>query len=131
MEQVIAAVQFVFLFALAAGLLVLYAALLATQDERVQEAAVMRALGASRAQVAAASRAEFLALGFLAGLLAAGGAAGIGYVLAAKVFQLPYQVSPWLWVAGPMAGLACVGLNAWAGIRAALKRPPIAALREA
>jgi putative ABC transport system permease protein len=52
-------------------------------------------------------------------------------VLAAKVFQFSYQVNPWLWVAGPLAGLACVGLNAWAGTRAALKRPPIAALREA
>jgi putative ABC transport system permease protein len=131
MEQVIAAVQFVFLFALAAGLLVLYAALLATQDERVQEAAVMRALGASRAQVAAASRAEFIALGLLAGLLAAAGAAAIGYVLATRVFQFAYSVNPWLWLAGPLAGLACVGLNAWAGTRAALKRPPIAALREA
>jgi putative ABC transport system permease protein len=131
MEQVIAAVQFVFLFAIAAGLLVLYAALLATQDERVQESAVMRALGASRAQVAAASRAEFITLGLVAGLLAAAGAAGIGYVLAAKVFQFSYHVNPWLWVAGPLAGLACVGLNAWAGTRAALKRPPIAALREA
>jgi putative ABC transport system permease protein len=131
MEQVIAAVQFVFLFAIAAGLLVLYAALLATQDERVQESAVMRALGASRAQVAAASRAEFITLGLVAGLLAAAGAAGIGYVLAAKVFQFSYQVNPWLWVAGPFAGLACVGINAWAGTRAALKRPPIAALREA
>jgi putative ABC transport system permease protein len=131
MEQVIAAVQFVFLFAIAAGLLVLYAALLATQDERVQESAVMRALGASRAQVAAASRAEFITLGLVAGLLAAAGAAGIGYVLAAKVFLFSYQVNPWLWVAGPLAGLACVGINAWAGTRAALKRPPIAALREA
>jgi putative ABC transport system permease protein len=131
MEQVIRAVQFVFLFALAAGLLVLYAALLATQDERVQEAAVMRALGASRAQVAAASRAEFLSLGFLAGLLASAGAVAIGYVLAVKVFQFPYHPSPWIWLAGPALGLAAVGLNAWAGTRAALSRPPIAALREA
>lgn len=131
MEQVIRAVQFVFLFALIAGLLVLYAALLATQDERVQESAVMRALGASRAQVVAASRAEFLSLGLLAGLLASAGAAAIGYVLATRVFQLSYAVDPWLWVAGPVAGLVCVGLNAWAGTRAALSRPPVAALREA
>ena len=67
MDQVIRAVQFVFLFALGAGVLVLYAALLATQDERVQEAAVMRALGATRAQVLAAQRAEFIALGLVAG----------------------------------------------------------------
>src|SRR5439155_1047554 len=48
MDQLIGAVQLVFLFALGAGVLVLYAALLATQDERTHEAAVMRALEASR-----------------------------------------------------------------------------------
>jgi putative ABC transport system permease protein len=131
MEQVIRAVQFVFLFALGAGVLVLYAALLATQDERTHEAAVMRALGASRAQVAAAQRAEHLALGLLAGLLAAGGASDIGFVLAWKVFQFDYQMNPWVWIAGPAAGLACVGLNAWLGTRRALSHPPILALREA
>src|SRR5205823_846052 len=74
MDQLIGAVQLVFLFALGAGVLVLYAALLATQDERTHEAAVMRALGASRAQVLAAQRAEFAVLGAIAGLLGSFGA---------------------------------------------------------
>lgn len=130
-DKVIRAVQFVFLFALGAGVLVLYAALVATQDERVQEAAVMRALGASRAQVLAAQRAEFAALGLLAGLLAAVGATAIGYLIATRGLQFDYQVNPWVFLAGPLAGLVCVGLNAWVGARAALARPPILALREA
>ena len=131
MDQVIRAVQFVFLFALGAGVLVLYAALLATQDERVQEAAVMRALGASRAQVLAAQRAEFLALGLVAGTLAAVGATAIGFAIAQQVFQFSYTVNHWVWLAGPALGLACVSVNVWAGARAALSRSPIAALREA
>ena len=131
MDQVIRAVQFVFLFALGAGVLVLYAALLATQDERVHEAAVMRALGASRAQVLAAQRTEFLALGLLAGALAAVGATAIGFVIASQVFQFGYRMNHWVWLAGPALGLACVSLNIWAGARAALNHPPIAALREA
>jgi putative ABC transport system permease protein len=130
-DKVIRAVQFVFLFALGAGVLVLYAALLATQDERVQEAAVMRALGASRAQVLAAQRAEFVALGLLAGVLAAVGATAIGYAIATRALQFEYHVNHWVWLAGPALGLACVALNAWAGARAALRRPPILALREA
>ncbi len=129
-DKVIRAVQFVFLFALGAGVLVLYAALAATQDERVQEAAVMRALGASRAQVLAAQRAEFIALGLVAGLLAAVGATAIGYVIATRGLQFEYHVNHWVWLAGPLLGLACVALNAWAGARAALGRPPILALRE-
>ena len=130
MDQLIGAVQLVFAFALAAGVLVLYAALLATQDERTHEAAVMRALGASRAQVLAAQRAEFAVLGAIAGLLAALGATAIGWTLATQVFQFEFFWNGWIWLAGPALGLACVVLNAWAGARAALSRPPMAALRE-
>ena len=36
----------------------------------------------------------------------------------------------WVWIAGPVLGLVCIVLNAWAGARAALSRPPMAALRE-
>jgi putative ABC transport system permease protein len=131
MDQVIRAVQFVFMFALVAGMLVLYAALLATQDERAQEAAVMRALGASRAQILAAQRSEFAALGLVAGLLASVGATAIGWALAERVFQFEYVWNGWIWAVGPALGLACILFNAWAGARAALSRPPIVALREA
>jgi putative ABC transport system permease protein len=130
MDQLIGAVQLVFLFALGAGVLVLYAALLATQDERTHEAAVMRALGASRSQVLAAQRAEFAVLGAIAGLLGALGANAIGWTLATRVFQLDFIWNGWVWLAGPALGLACIVLNAWAGARAALGRPPMAALRE-
>ena len=130
MDQLIGAVQLVFLFALGAGVLVLYAALLATQDERTHEAAVMRALGASRSQVLAAQRAEFAVLGAIAGLLGALGANAIGWTLATRVFQLDFIWNGWVWLAGPVLGLACIVLNAWAGARAALGRPPMAALRE-
>ena len=131
MDQLVRAVQFVFMFALVAGVLVLYAALLATQDERAQESAVMRALGASRAQILAAQRAEFAVLGLVAGLLASAGATAIGWVLAVRVFDFDYVWNPWIWAVGPALGLACILLNAWAGARAALGRPPIVALREA
>jgi hypothetical protein len=42
--QVIAAVEFLFLFTLCSGVLVLYAALAGSQDERVREAGLLRAL---------------------------------------------------------------------------------------
>lgn len=130
-DQVVKAVQLVFLFALGAGLLVLYSALLSTQDERQQEAALMRALGASRSQILASQRTEFAVLGLVSGVLAAAGATGIGYVIAKFIFAFPYQMNGWIWLAGPLAGLACVSLNAWAGARATLKHPPLLALREA
>jgi putative ABC transport system permease protein len=130
-DQVIAAVQFVFLFALGAGLLVLYSALVATEDERRREAAVMRVHGASRRQVTGSQRVEFLAMGLLAGLLATAGAAAIGQLLARRVFELDLPLSPELWIAGPLAGIALLSLNAWLSARKVLRASPALTLRDA
>ena len=129
-DQLIAAVQFIFLFALGAGLLVLYSALVATEDERRREAAVMRVYGASRAQVAGAQRVEFLAMGLLAGVLATLGAAVIGQILARRVFELNLPPSAALLIVGPLAGLALLSLNAWLSSRKVLRASPALTLRE-
>ena len=130
-DQVINAVQFVFLFALGAGMLVLYSALVATEDERRREAAVMRVHGASRSQVTGSQRSEFLAMGLIAGLLAAAGAGAIGQLLAWRVFELDLPASPELWIAGPIAGLALLSLNAWISARKVLRASPALTLRDA
>ncbi len=129
-DQLIDAVQFVFLFTLAAGVLVLYSALLATEDERRREAAVMRVYGASRAQVAGSQRAEFLAMGVVAGLLATLGAAAIGQLVARRVFELNLAPSAELWIAGPLAGIALLSFNAWLSSRQVLRSSPALTLRD-
>jgi putative ABC transport system permease protein len=129
-DHVINAVQFVFLFALGAGLLVLYSALVATEDERRREAAVMRVYGASRAQVTGSQRAEFLAMGLVAGILATLGAALIGQLLARQVFELDLPPSPELWIAGPLAGVVLLSLNAWLSARKVLSASPALTLRD-
>ena len=63
-----------FLFGLLAGLVVLFAAISATHDERVYDAAVLRTVGATGRQMLAAQAAEFVAIGALAGTLASIGA---------------------------------------------------------
>ena len=128
--QVINAVQFVFLFALGAGLLVLYSALVATEDERRREAAVMRVYGASRRHVTGSQRAEFLAMGLVAGVLATLGAALIGQLLARRVFELDLPPSAGLWVAGPLAGVLLLSLNAWLSARKVLSASPALTLRD-
>jgi putative ABC transport system permease protein len=128
-DQLVAAVQFIFLFALGAGMLVLYSALVATEDERRREAAVMRVYGASRAQVSGSQRLEFLAMGAIAGVLATLGAAGIGQLLARRVFELDLPPSLALWIAGPLAGLALLSLNAWLSSRKVLGASPALTLR--
>ena len=129
-DQVISAVQIVFMFALGAGLLVLYSALVATEDERRREAAVMRVYGASRAQVTGSQRVEFLAMGLLAGLLATAGAAAIGQLLARRVFELDLPPSVGLWIAGPLAGVLLLSLNAWLSARKVLSASPALTLRD-
>jgi len=129
-DQVIHAVQFVFLFAMGAGLLVLYSALVATEDERRREAAVMRVVGASRAHVTGSQRAEFLAMGLVAGVLATLGAALIGQLLARRVFELDLPPSAALWIAGPLAGVLLLSVNAWLSSRKVLSASPALTLRE-
>ena len=131
LDQVIAAVEFLFLFTLAAGVLVLYAALAATFDERVREAGLLRALGASREQLSRAQTAEMVCLGALAGGLAAAAAAAVGWTLAKFAFEFDYAVAPWVFVLGIGGGVACALAGGWLGLRNVLKSPPLATLRDA
>lgn len=131
MDQVSRTVEFVFAFTLLAGLLVLFAALQSTHDERRIESAVLRSLGASRARVTAGLAAEFVALGVITGLLAASAAAAIGFVLARFVFELDSTLNPGLWLFGPAACVALVAGAGLLGTRRIVSAPPIAALRQA
>jgi putative ABC transport system permease protein len=131
LDQVIAAVEFLFLFTLASGLLVLYAALMGSQEERMREAALLRALGATRKQLSQSQWVEFVLVGALAGLLAATGAALCGWLLAEQVFNFEWQFRPLVWLAGTGAGVACAIVGGWLGLRNVLTRPPLATLREA
>ncbi|MBB3210875.1 putative ABC transport system permease protein [Herbaspirillum sp. Sphag1AN] len=129
-DQVVAAVQFLFLFALLAGALVLYAALVGTHDIRIREAGLLRALGATRRQLAQAQRIEVMLVGGLAGLLAASGAGLAGWVLARNIFDFDWHVSAWLWLAGALVGMGCTLAGGWLGLRKVLSQPPLQTLRE-
>lgn len=131
LEQVIGAVQFLFAFTLAAGVLVLYAALAGTRDERMRESALLRALGASRRQVRVVQAAEFIVVGTLAGLMAALGAQALGAVLATRVFDFYLAFDPWMVPAGIAAGIACAGGGGWLSLRRVLSRPAGQTLRDA
>ena len=129
MDSVSRAVEFVFLFTLAGGLLVLQAAIAATQDERKFDAAILRTLGASQRQLAAVQIAEFLLLGALAGLVAAVGATAIGWALADRVFKIPFEANPLVLVYGLFGGALAVTLAGWLGTRATTRQPPLAVIR--
>jgi len=123
------AVQYVFLFTLLAGVVVLLAAVQVTRDERRFESAILHTLGARRSQILKGIAAEFVALGGLAGFLAALGASVIGYLLARFVFDLDYAVDPLLWAAGLVSGALIVGVTGTLATRKAVKEPPVRVLR--
>ena len=124
------AVQFVFVFTLLAGILVLYAGVIATHDERIREVAIMRTLGASRAQVIRAYAAEFGMIGALSGLLAATGASGLGYFIATELLGFPYQFDLSVWTLGLIAGVLGVGAAGLWFTRRVLLTPPMVSLRQ-
>ena len=128
-DQVSRAVEFVFLFAIAAGLVVLFAAITSTQDERVFEGAIMRTLGASRRQMVLTQLAEFLTIGLLAGLVAAGGAVGLAIVLSESVLGVPYEFNWVIPFAGLLTGGIGVAIAGLLGTRRAVNSPPLAAIR--
>jgi len=123
------AVQYVFLFTLLAGIVVLLAAVQVTRDERRFESAILHTLGARRRQILKGIAAEFVALGGLAGFLAAIGASFIGYMLARFVFDLSYTVDPILWATGLFSGALVVGLTGTLATRKAVNEPPVRVLR--
>lgn len=128
-DQVGNAVSFVFLFTLAAGLVVLYAAIASTQDERVFDAAIMRTLGANRRQLMILQLAEFLAIGLLAGAVASAGALGLASVLSEQVFNVPYKINALIPLIGLIGGGLGVAMAGLIGTRHALNTPPIAVIR--
>ena len=128
-DQVSRAVEFVFLFAMAAGLVVLFAAITSTQDERVFEAAILRTLGASRRQVATLQLAEFVTIGLLAGVIASVGAVALAMVLSDRVFQVEYVFHWRVPVVGLLVGGLGVAFFGMLGTRRAVSSPPLHTIR--
>ena len=131
LDQVVTAVEFLFMFTLASGVLVLYAALMGSQDERTRESGLLRALGATRRQLSQAQLIEFTLVGSLSGVLAASGAAGLGWALATYQFKFVWAFDARVWLAGLAAGVVCAIIGGWLGLRTVLRQPPLQTLREA
>ncbi|MET0519781.1 MAG: FtsX-like permease family protein, partial [Burkholderiaceae bacterium] len=131
LNQVIQAVQFLFAFTLATGVVVLLASVSSTRDARTREFALMRALGASARLLAQVQRAELLGVGALAGFLAGAVALGLGGALARFVFEFRWQAQPWVPLASAVAGAVLAQLAGWWSLRGVLQRPVVQTLREA
>jgi putative ABC transport system permease protein len=131
LDQVIRAVEFLFGFTLAAGLVVLFAAVTATREERAREFAIMRAVGARSSLLRQVQRAELAGVGLLAGVLASMVAIIVGWALAKYVFEFAWTASLWVPLAGGVMGALLALAAGWWGLRSVLNTPVVTTLRRA
>jgi putative ABC transport system permease protein len=131
LSQVVKAVEFLFVFTLTAGLVVLFSAITATREARAREFAVMRALGASTQLLMKVQQVELLGVGGLAGVLASLAAMAVGWALAHYVFEFSWGAPWWLPLLGGLAGAFLAFSAGWWGLRSVLQRPVMHMLRTA
>lgn len=131
LDDVSRAIEFVLLFVLAAGVLVLLACIAAGQDQRRQEAALLRALGASRRQLLQRGLSEMILLGGMAGLLAVVLTELLAAALYITLLELPPTWHGELWLITPLLGAALTGLAGMAATRKVWRTAPAIVLRDA
>lgn len=131
LDQVIRAVEYLFGFTLAAGLVVLFAAITATREERAHEFAIMRAVGARASLLRQVQRAELAGVGLLAGFLASIVALVVGWGLARYVFDFSWTGSWTVPLLGSLAGAVLAMAAGWWGLRSVLNTPVVETLRKA
>lgn len=123
-------VQFMSLFTVATGVIVLAGAVLTGRFQRVRETVLLRTLGASRGQLVQIQLIEYAVLGVLGALVGGVLAYGANAALAVWVFKAPVILPPWPLVGAVFAVSAltvATGLLAGRGIT---RHPPLEVLRQ-
>jgi putative ABC transport system permease protein len=124
-------VEFLALFTVVTGGIVLAGAVLIGRSQRVRESVLLRTLGATKAQVNRIMFAEYLALGTLGAAVGAVLAVGANWALAYQVFQVKWTApSPVVLVAGWAAVSLMTVVTGLLSNRGICDHPPLAVLRE-
>lgn len=131
MERVAAAVEYLLIFTLIIGVIIMLTALKTTQDERRHEAALLHTLGARRRWILKGVFAEFLLMGIIAGSIAGLAAVVTAHFLAREVFRFDYALSGVPVLAGLLAGGVLISVIGLLGTSKVLSQPPIDTFRRA
>jgi putative ABC transport system permease protein len=130
LQQVSFAVDYVLGGALLAGFIVLMTAVQSSLDERLQQGALLRALGGSTRLLRLSLWIEFLLLGAMSGMLAVLLSEAIAWILYVQIFNLPFRFHAANLLLLPLLGAGLTGLFGILGTRRVLKQSPLAVLRE-
>ncbi|MBU2707350.1 FtsX-like permease family protein [Zooshikella marina] len=125
LTQVTLAIECVLGFVLAAALAVLAAAIASSRDERLQEAVILRALGAETARIRRTIITEFALLGALAGTLAVVGLELTTWFLYEQVFNLDFSFHLLYWFVLPISGTCLIGAIGWLTTRQVTTASPM------
>ena len=130
LTQVTIAVEFVMGFVLLAGITVLLAAIQSTMDERIQNTLILRTLGAKKSYLKRILFAEFVLLGFSAGLIAVLGSELVAFGVYTQVLDIQYGLHYWMWLAGPVSGVVLIISAGYLSTRKVIMQPPVKTLQE-
>lgn len=128
-SQVTSAIELIFILVLASGALVLLSCVNSTLDERFKENAILRTLGAGRRLILTSLLVEFSTIGVLSGLIATVGAEASLFYLQEEVFGQDFSLHPWVWLAGPLLGLALIATLGMLSTRRVVNVSPLLVLR--
>jgi putative ABC transport system permease protein len=130
LRQLTQAINYLLYFALLAGFMVLFAAVISTLDARIYDGAIMRTLGANRKLLNTTHLLEFILLGFFSGVIALIISEGVLFVLYGYVLHLEYRFNYELWLVVPVLGAFVVGFVGFWGVRKVVNQSPSTVLRD-
>lgn len=130
LEQLTAAVDYLLVFGLLAGVCVLLTSISASLDQRLYQGALMRTLGASRRLLGRIHRLEFALLGAMAGFLAVCLAESVRLILYRFLLQMEFIVIWQYWLVVPGLAIVLVMLAAQWGLRAVIHSSPLQVFRQ-
>ena len=124
-------VEFLALFTVVTGIIVLAGAVLIGRHQRVRESVLLRTLGATKGQVNRIMLAEYLALGTLGAAVGAVLAVGANWALAYFVFEVKWTAPSVVVLVGGWAAVSLVTVvTGWLANRGLCDHPPLAILRQ-
>jgi putative ABC transport system permease protein len=130
LTQLTAAINYLLYFALLAGFTVLFASVNSTLDNRINEGALMRTLGANRTLLNQAHWVEFSIIGVVSGLIAVLMFELVSFGLYTYVLHLDFHFNWLLCLLTPVISAACVVAAGLWGVKDVANKPPMWVLRD-
>ncbi|MBN1379573.1 MAG: FtsX-like permease family protein [Gammaproteobacteria bacterium] len=129
-RQASIAVEFVLIFVIAAGLIVLLSTTYASLDEKEYEAGVLRTLGARNRTIFLCIISEYWLLAMLAGIMATFASESIAFGLYYFVFKIDPVLHGWLWWLSPIAAILLIVPAGVFGVRSIVSTQPVRILNK-